>query len=346
LRLSTNHRRRKAADRLRNLAIVLLSLGVWAGAFALIVSGSDRRSAGAPVAPTQNDVAAPASDYAKMLQEIASRAPDYYSGGAFSANGSDSGNANGNRRNAAASAAKPKAGDTPQKASRGNRPRVAVAGAPVQTPMSQALLSAPDATLPPKSPIGSSTSTTTTTVGNPVPNPIISLDDSRLTPAQRTAAQTLIDTTTYAMSRFPTEQSVLDAGYVWIGDTDANGFQTYVNPSYLSDGLELDLSHIESIVLQRDATGAAKVVAAAYILEPTKTIADVPDIAGALTTWRTRDLCLAGSVFSPRFTDGTCEIGSLPVVQAPSLHVWLVPNVCGPFADIAVDAVTCEPASP
>jgi hypothetical protein len=321
-------------------------LGVWVGAFALIVSGTDRGPVAAPGAPIGTDVAAPASDYAKMLQEIAARAPDYYYGSA-AASGNDSG------KSADASAAKAKAGDRTQKASGANR-RVAVAITPSQTPTSQSLLGAPEASLPPTPTTGyatststSTTGTTTTTVGNPGPTgPIISLDDSRVTPAQRDAAQFLIDTTSYAMSRFPTEQSVLDAGYVWIGDTDANGFQTYVNTSYLSDGLELDLSHIEAIVLQRDAAGAAKVVAADYVLEPNKTMADVPDIAGALTTWQVRDLCQAGSVYSPRFTDGTCAIGSLPVVLPPSLHVWLVPNACGPFADIAVDPVTCTPTSP
>jgi hypothetical protein len=318
---------------------------VWVGAFALIVSGTDRGSARGPSAPIGTDVAAPVSDYAKMLQQIAARAPDYYGGAATSG----SNNGNDNRKKADASAAKATAGDRTQQASGGDR-RVAVAITP--TPTSQSLFSAPDSTLPPTPTTGygtstSTTGTTTTTVGNPGPTgPIISLDDSRLTPAQRDAAQFLIDTTAYAMSGFPTEQSVLDAGYVWIGDTDANGFQTYVNTSYLSDGLELDLAHIESIVLQRDAAGAAKVVAAAYVLEPTKTMADVPDIAGALTTWQVRDLCRAGSVFSPRLADGTCATGSLPVVLPPSLHVWLVPNVCGPFADIAVDPVTCTPTSP
>lgn len=319
-------------------------MGVWVGAFALIVSGSDRGSPGAPSAPIGTDVAAPASDYAKMLQEIAARAPSYYYGSA-AASGHDSG------KKADASGAKAKPGDRVQKASGGNR-RVAVPSTSIQAPTSQSLFSAPDSTLPPTPTTGyaastSTTGTTTTTIGNPWPiGPIISLDDSRLTPAQRDAAQTLMYTTAYAMSLFPTEQSVLDAGYVWIGDTDANGFQTYVNTSYLSDGLELDLSHIEAIVLQRDAAGAAKVVAAVYVLEPTKTMADVPDIAGALTTWQVRDLCRVGSAFSPRFADGTCPIGSLPVSLPPSLHVWLVPNACGPFADIAVDPVTCTPTSP
>jgi hypothetical protein len=322
-------------------------LGVWAGALALIVSGTDRASAGGPIAPINTDAAAPASDYAKMLQDIATRGPDY---GGATANGNNSGgNASGQK--AGASAAKTKAGHRTHKASADNQPRVAVANAPIEAPMSQGVFSAPGSTLPTTpttgTPTSTTTSTTTTTVGNPVPTgPIISLNDSRLTPAQRAAAQALIDRTTVAMSLFPTEKSVTDAGYVWMGDTDKNGFQTYVNAAYLSDGRELDASHIESIVLQRDAAGAAKVVAAVYVLEPTKTMANVPDIAGGLTTWRTRDLCRVGNVFSPRLANGTCAPGTLPVVLPPSLHVWLVPNVCGPFADVAVDPTTCVPTSP
>jgi hypothetical protein len=90
----------------------------------------------------------------------------------------------------------------------------------------------------------------------------------------------------------------------------------------------------------------AKVVAAVYVLEPTETMADVPAIAGALTTWQTRDLCQTGTALSPRHADGTCATGSLPVVMPPLLHVWVAPNPCGPFADTAVDPTTCRPVSP
>jgi hypothetical protein len=350
--LSTNqrrrNRRRKAGDRLRTLAIILSSLGVWAGAFALIISGSDRGSDGAPIAPIHTDVAAPASDYAKMLQEIAARAPDYYGGYDGAASGNYNGSTNGKSTDASGTNAK--AGARTHKASAANRPRVAVANPSIQAPTNQGLFSAPSSTLPTSTTTAgttpASTSTTTTTVGNPGPTgPIISLDDSRLTPAQHNAAQALIDRTTVAMSLFPTEESVLDAGYVWIGDNDKNGYETYVNAPYLADGRELDAAHIESIVLQRDAAGTAKVVAAVYVLEPPKTMANVPDIAGALTTWQARNLCRAGDVFSPRLANGTCATGSLPVVL-PSLPVWLVPNACGPFAGIAVDPRTCKPTSP
>ncbi len=340
------------------MAIILSSVGVWVGAFAFIVSGTDHKSAGAPIAPTHTDAAAPASDYAKMLQEIASRAPEYNGGAALNGNGT-SNNTNDNN-NAGASGAKAKIGDRTRKASAGNngQPRVGVANASsIQAPTNQGLLNAPASTLPTTTTTGASmppsttststTVSTTTTVGNPAPNgPIISLNDSRLTPAQRAAAQALIDRTTAAMSVFPTEQSVVDAGYRWIGDTDPDGFQTYIKSSYLSDGRELDAAHIESIVLQRNAAGAANVVAAVYVLEPTQTMADVPPIAGAFTTWQARNLCRAGNMFSPRLADGTCPTGSLPVVMPPSLHVWLVPNVCGPFADVAVDPTTCKPLSP
>jgi len=137
---------------------------------------------------------------------------------------------------------------------------------------------------------------------------------------------------------------VLNAGYVWIGDTDKNGYQTYVNYSYLADGHELDATHIEAIILQRAASGTAKVVAAVYILEPPKTMANVPDIAGALTTWHARaDLCRSTSTgaLSPQLAGGACAAGSVPVVMPPSLNVWPVAGTCGPFATTTADPTSC-----
>lgn len=330
------------------MGIIAASLAVWVGAFALIVSGTSGQSSGAPIASIPTDTPMPASAYAQMLQNIASRAPDASS---LWASGDSSGN----------TAAGPKTGASPTKTKAGGRThkssahRVGVAVAGGQASTNQALLStlgASSSTLPSatstaasSSSSSSTTTTTTTTVGNPPPTgPVTSVNDPRLTPAQAAAAQALIDRTRFAMGQFTTEQSVLNAGYVWIGDTDKNGYQTYVNYSYLADGNELDATHIEAIILQRAASGTATVVAAVYILEPPKTMANVPDIAGALTTWHARaDLCRSTSTgaLSPQLAGGACATGSVAVVMPPSLNVWPVAGTCGPFATTTADPTTC-----
>jgi hypothetical protein len=166
--------------------------------------------------------------------------------------------------------------------------------------------------------------------------PIISLDDPRVTTEQRAAAQLLIDRTRYAMTPFPTVESVQAAGYGWIGDGGGNGYEHWVNWGYLGDGHELDPARIESIVVQRMPDGTKRVASAMYILELGKTMDQVPDIAGELTKWHDhRNLCWRGSslagVLGP---DGQCPPGSELRVTPPMLHVWMVAHPCGPFAGI------------
>jgi hypothetical protein len=175
-------------------------------------------------------------------------------------------------------------------------------------------------------------SPTTTTTAAPA-GPIISLDDPRLTPAQRAAAVDLIDRTRTAMQAFPDEAAVVRAGYQSIGDA-ATGFEHFVSWGYLLDGHEVDPAHIESIVLR--VSGSTKTVESAmYILTVGKTMADVPDIAGSLTTWHDhQNLCFSGTrVVGVTGPDGTCAEGQL-LVTPPMLHVWLTEQPCGPFAGI------------
>jgi len=65
-------------------------------------------------------------------------------------------------------------------------------------------------------------------------------------------------------------------------------------------------------------------------------MADVPDIAGPLTTWHDhQNLCwnedgsLAGIL-----VDGTCRPAGTFRPTPPMLHVWVVEHPCGPFAGI------------
>ena len=168
--------------------------------------------------------------------------------------------------------------------------------------------------------------------------PIVSLADARLTEAQRSRAISLLVSTRAAMlAHFPDRASVEAAGYEWIGDgRRAGGFEHFVKQEYLTDGIELDPAHIESIVLQRQADGSETVVTAMYILERGSTMADAPDIAGSLTPWHDhQNLCwddnghLAGI-----YVGGQCRPGGTFRPTAPMMHVWLTDPPCGPFSGV------------
>jgi hypothetical protein len=167
--------------------------------------------------------------------------------------------------------------------------------------------------------------------------PITSLSDPRLTAQQKADAQALIDRTKTGMAPLMTSAAVLAAGYTWINDR-AGGFRHYVNFGYLSDGHELDPNRIESIVMQEQPGGGLKIVSALYILELGKTMANVPNIAGSLTTWHIHtNLCWRNNVIVGTTGPDHCPIGSTSIITPPMLHVWLPgapAQPCGPFAGL------------
>jgi hypothetical protein len=163
--------------------------------------------------------------------------------------------------------------------------------------------------------------------------PIISLDDPRVTPDQRSAAQSLIDTTTAAMAQYSDPASVEAAGYNSIGDS-ITGHEHFVNFGYLTDSVDLDPARVESIVFQVNPDGTKELVSAMYILGVGQTTADVPDIAGELTTWHDhQNLCWEGGRVVGILVNGSCTAGTFEATP-PMLHVWMVPNECGPFAGL------------
>jgi hypothetical protein len=164
--------------------------------------------------------------------------------------------------------------------------------------------------------------------------PLISLTDTRLTTAQRQAAQTVIDDTVVGMAPYRDVASVEAAGYVSIGD-GRTGYEHFVNFAHLVDGTDLDPARIESVVFEVYPDGTRQLASAMYILSPGMTMDDVPDIAGGLTTWHDhQDLCWEGTrVVGTIGPDGTCATGIFRPTP-PMLHVWMLPHECGPFAGL------------
>jgi len=180
---------------------------------------------------------------------------------------------------------------------------------------------------------------TTSTTGVPtVPGvgPIRLVSENGVTPTELHRADMLLATTIVDLKRFETPAQAYALGYRSIGD-GITGDEHYVNWSYSNDGHILDPARPESVVYEV-RNGKQVAVAAMYALPLGSSFADVPDVGGALTQWHVhRDLCLTDGA-QQRFVsalttqDGSCPPGSSKAGNTPMLHVWSIPNPCGPFA--------------
>ncbi len=82
-----------------------------------------------------------------------------------------------------------------------------------------------------------------------------------------------------------------------------------------------------------------------YILERGKTMADVPDIAGELTTWHDhQNLCWdeTGTYLKGFIKFGRCFPSGELKPTPPMLHVWLQEHACGPFAGLEGHGGGCD----
>ena len=158
--------------------------------------------------------------------------------------------------------------------------------------------------------------------------------DQADTDAGRDRAEQLIIETTKAMEAFPDEAAIQAAGFVSIGD-GGTGWEHYVNVQRIIDPRVLDPADIESIVLRVHPDGTKEVASAMYLLPFGSTMADIPDVAGELTTWHDhQNLCWDGvRVVGTTDATGSCARGTFRPTQ-PMLHVWMIDHPCGPFAGI------------
>ena len=163
-----------------------------------------------------------------------------------------------------------------------------------------------------------------------------------VTDTQKLAAATLIRDTKDALGKFATVEAVLAAGFVSIGDA-FTGHEHFVHRDYLANATTLDPNEPESLVFKVNADGTKTLASAMYILPPGKTMADVPDIAGAMTQWHDhQNLCWddTGTRLAGVLRNGKCVPGGTFRPTPPMLHVWVTEHPCGPFAGIEGSAHT------
>jgi len=194
----------------------------------------------------------------------------------------------------------------------------------------------PKAATTPTTTVTSTSPPTTSVPTVPGIGPIRLVSQAGVTPVQLHRAETLLARTIVGLKRFATPAQAYALGYRTIGD-GVTGDEHYVNWSYANDGHILDPARPESVVYEV-RNGKQTAVAAMYALPLGSTFAKVPDVGGSLTQWHVHnDLCLTDGP-QQRFVsglttkDGGCPPGSSKAGNTPMLHVWSIPNPCGPFA--------------
>ena len=163
------------------------------------------------------------------------------------------------------------------------------------------------------------------------------------TPEQQAAADALEAEVVAGLWQWTDTQKVHDAGFRPIGD-DGTGTAHLVNWNWINDDVVLDINAPESLVYR--VTPQGRVLEAVMFMAPAGTPDDqVPDVGGPLTQWHIHDnLCYSPPemvdgapqlrVIGLTLPDGTCTRGEHPDPEAPMLHVWVVPQRCGPFSSL------------
>ena len=157
-------------------------------------------------------------------------------------------------------------------------------------------------------------------------------DPSKATPAERAAAQLLLEQTRLGTQRYQELSAALADGYRAVTPTD-QPIVHYVNPAYLVNGDTLNPERPEALVYGNGAKGSI-LLAAMYIAHRIGQAG--PDIGGPLTLWHSHsNLCFSARTnIIDGFTDpdGNCPTGSFNAGTPEMLHVWVVDNPDGAFS--------------
>jgi len=155
---------------------------------------------------------------------------------------------------------------------------------------------------------------------------------------QQARAEALVTSTLVQLpAHYATTDAAYAAGYRSIGDA-FTGWEHYIKWSLTNDGHELDANYPESLVYQVMPTGEKRLAAAMYLLEPPRTLDQVPDLGGPMTQFHEHnDLCWypRGDAWQVTLVGAPpipCPTGAVRKEVVPMIHVWVIPSECGPFA--------------
>jgi hypothetical protein len=155
--------------------------------------------------------------------------------------------------------------------------------------------------------------------------------DHHPTAEQVAAAQALADATMAGTTRYARLQDAIDAGYVL--PANAKGTDVHMeNPKFKQDGQVLNPERPETLVYAIEG-GRATLLGVVYVME--RAGVPAPQPGGPITRWHAHNLCLTAllpgfGIVSPF---GTCPQLSLNLTTPEMMHVWVVGNPTGPFAE-------------
>jgi hypothetical protein len=150
----------------------------------------------------------------------------------------------------------------------------------------------------------------------------------------------LIAETEAALARYADIDAAKADGYIPIAATSDESTEAYlhlVDPGRVADDTVADPNEVESLLYSRGDDGQMHLLAAMYVLPPDQTIDDAPRVPDERAHWHAHtDLCWqedAPGIIAGPAIDGECVSGGSYAPLA-MLHVWIVENECGPFADL------------
>lgn len=153
-------------------------------------------------------------------------------------------------------------------------------------------------------------------------------------------AETLLRETRLVAKNYADVDALVALGYKPLEPFQVNGYIHYINLALVKDEYILDPQKPESILFSVDLfTGEHKLVAIMYMLGAEWLGKPLPTIGGELIPWHAHlDVCATvtaedgiNAIMSVGDSED-CTIGSR-IDAHPMMHVWVVPNPCGPFAD-------------
>jgi hypothetical protein len=154
-----------------------------------------------------------------------------------------------------------------------------------------------------------------------------------VTPQEQARAENLLAATVLLLPQWADPAYDEAHGFYSIGD-GRSGTEHYVNLTYIDDNVMLDPDKPESLVFDTTVT-PKRLVAAMYMGTPGMTLAQAPDIGGPLTQWHIHNnLCFnsEGRIAGLVQPDGSCPRPLIKGPETPMIHVWIIPQRCGPFA--------------
>lgn len=158
-----------------------------------------------------------------------------------------------------------------------------------------------------------------------------------VTPEQQAAAENLVAFTLIRLPQWADPKTAEAAGFHSIGD-GATGFEHYIQWNWIDDDVILNPDKPESLVYVPQPDGTKKLVSAMYLLPDTTPLDKVPVLGGPLTQFHIHNnLCFTKDPVAPRVAGLTDGAGNCPTTlvkfkNAPMIHVWIVPQKCGPFS--------------